>query len=379
MIRILLQKMVFIFVFLLSINSFSQYYKLSENATISVLTCGSGNELYSIYGHTGLRVYDVSNNLDVVYNYANFDFATQDFYLKFVKGDLQYFVAASSFDDFMYEYKLTNRQVWEQKLILTTPQKQNLYEQVNKTLFTKEKFYTYKFIDKNCTTLVLDKINGVYGKNIISKKLNTEKSYRTILYSFLDNHFWENFGINIIFGAKVDNKASKLFLPEELMQNMSVTKFNGKPIVDKSLILNKKTTEILNFNFWNSIYPYILLLIIIVLLNKKEVNIFYFFVLGLIGIFFSTVGFYSQHQEIYWNYNVLLFNPILILLVYFIENNKSRLLFYCSIFNLICLAIYILFLLNKAHLVMMLPMIICNSVLLFRIFLSNKKLLTSVK
>ena len=107
--------------------------------------------------------------------------------------------------------------------------------------------------------------------------------------------------------------------------------------------------------------------------NKKEVNIFYFFVLGLIGIFFSTVGFYSQHQEIYWNYNVLLFNPILILLVYFIENNKSKLVFYCSIFNLICLLVYTLFLLNKAHLVMMLPMIICNSLLLIRIFLNNKK------
>ena len=237
----LLQKALCCLVLLISLNSFSQYYKLTDQAKISVLTCGSGNELYSIYGHTGLRVIDVGNDLDIVFNYGNFDFATDNFYLKFVKGDLQYFVAACSFQDFMYEYQVTNRQVWEQNLLLSDIQKQKLFDEINKTLFSNEKFYTYKFIDKNCTTMVLDKINSVFGSEIVTKKTNIDVSYRTILYSFLDNHFWENFGINIIFGYKVDNDAQKLFLPEELMSNISASKFNNNPIAEKSIVLNKKS------------------------------------------------------------------------------------------------------------------------------------------
>ncbi|MBC7643054.1 MAG: DUF4105 domain-containing protein, partial [Flavobacterium sp.] len=200
----MLKKLLFFLVSLLSINANCQYYKLSNQAKVSLITCGSGNELYSIYGHTAIRFLDSENNLDIVYNYGNFDFATENFYLKFVKGDLQYFVAACSFNDFMQEYVETNRNVFEQQLILSTDQKQKLFEQMNSSMFSDERYYTYKFIDKNCTTMVLDKINAIYGSNIVNKKTNTLVSYRTILYSYLNNHFWENFGINIIFGAKVD-------------------------------------------------------------------------------------------------------------------------------------------------------------------------------
>ncbi len=379
MLKLLLKKILFTLVFLISFSGFSQYYKLTNKAKISVLTCGSGNELYSIYGHTGLRVLDPENNLDIVFNYGNFDFRTENFYLKFVKGNLQYFVSACSFEDFMYEYKETNRQVWEQNLLISNFQKQKLFEEINKTLFSEEKFYTYKFIDKNCTTMVLDKVNNIFGSPIVTKKTNTDVSYRTVLYSFLDNHFWENFGINIIFGHKVDNNATKLFLPEELMNNISTSKFNNKPIAEKATILNKKRIETTNFSFWNSIYPYCIFLIMIALLNKKPINLIYLLVLGLIGIFFSTVSIYSQHQEIYWNYNVLLFNPSLLILVYFIIQKKQKWIKRLCYFNLICLVIYFLTLLNKAHLVMMLPMILCSGIILYRINLSNKLLLPAIK
>ncbi len=379
MTQLLLKKILFILVFFISFNGFSQYYKLTNQAKISILTCGSGNELYSIYGHTGIRILDVANNLDIVYNYGNFDFRTENFYIKFVKGDLRYFVSACSFQDFMYEYKETNRQVWEQNLLISDVQKQQLFDKINSSLFSEEKFYTYKFIDKNCTTMVLDKVNDIFGSKIVTKKTNTDVSYRTVLYSFLDNHFWENFGINIIFGHKVDKNAVKLFLPEELMNNISTSKLNNKPIAEKAVILNKKNFQIRNFSFWNSIYPYCIFFILIVMLNKKPISIIYFSLLGLIGIFFSTVFIYSQHEEIYWNYNILLFNPSLLILVYFMIKKNQKWIQKLCFLSLICLGIYTLILLNKAHLVMMLPMILCSCIILYRIIQENRKLLTTIK
>ena len=94
------------FLLLLSFfTSFSQSPNLSKDAVVSVLTCGKGNELYTVFGHTAIRIKDSINNLDVVYNYGAFDFRVENFYLKFVKGDLQYFMNASSFDEFIYEYQ----------------------------------------------------------------------------------------------------------------------------------------------------------------------------------------------------------------------------------------------------------------------------------
>jgi Domain of unknown function (DUF4105) len=228
-------KKVFLFILIYSSSAFSQFQKLSENTKISILTCGSGTELYSIYGHTAIRVNDLDNNIDIVFNYGYFDFNTPNFYLKFVKGDMQYFGAADSFSSFMAEYVATNRTVFEQELIISNQQKQQLFDDLNASLFSDQRFYTYKFIDKNCTTMVLDKINSVFEKKIVSKKISNNESYRSVLYQYLTNHFWENFGINIIFGTKVDQKATKLFLPNELMLNLNTTKFNNKYIVNKLL------------------------------------------------------------------------------------------------------------------------------------------------
>ncbi len=118
--------MLFFLFLLLQLSAFSQYKPLSEKATVSVFTCGRGNQLYSTFGHTAIRIKDTENDLDVVYNYGTFDFKTENFYLKFVKGDLQYFINATSYEDFVYEYQMENREVVEQTLNLSieiAPQK----------------------------------------------------------------------------------------------------------------------------------------------------------------------------------------------------------------------------------------------------------------
>ena len=76
---------------------FAQDPILSNNAKISVITCDVGNESYSLFGHTALRIQDNSNNLDIVYNYGAFDFETPNFVAKFAKGDLQYFAVRFMF------------------------------------------------------------------------------------------------------------------------------------------------------------------------------------------------------------------------------------------------------------------------------------------
>jgi hypothetical protein len=228
------KKILFYFLFLCSSIAFSQIQKLSQNTQVSIFTCDRGQELYSTFGHTALRIQDPINNLDVVYNYGCFDFRTENFYLKFVKGDLQYYMNATSFDDFIFEYKLAEREVIEQTLNLPLTKKQELFNALNNSLFSEERYYTYKFIDRNCTTMIAEKINGLFDRKEIQKVDETSISYRSLLYPYFENYFWYKLGINIVFGAKTDYKAAQLFLPIELLHSLDKDTFDGKPLVIKN-------------------------------------------------------------------------------------------------------------------------------------------------
>lgn len=73
-------------VFLLAMLAASITARAEVRYEMSLLTCGPGSEIYSVFGHTGLRVksFDDERLLeDVVYNFGLFDFDDPGFVLKF--------------------------------------------------------------------------------------------------------------------------------------------------------------------------------------------------------------------------------------------------------------------------------------------------------
>ena len=368
-----LKKISFSILFLtISIISFGQNIVLSKDAHVSVITCGTGNEVYSLFGHTALRVQDNVNALDVVYNYGAFDFNTPNFVMKFTKGDLQYFAVVNSYTDFINQYEYEKRSVYEQELNIPHALKQKLFDNLNTSLASGESYYTYKFIDKNCTSMVVDIINKTLNTNAIVKKEDTHLTYRSILYPYFDGHFYEKLGTSIIFGKKVDQLGTQIFLPYELQKSLEKVTFQNQPLAFENKTLLEFKNQIL-FSWWNNAYTYVAFLLLIVLINKKSVALFYLSIMGVLGLFFTFVGFYSQHLELGYNYNILLFNPTLLALLYlyWIKNKKG--IYKLAIFNIILLIVYLFFVINKAHFIIILPLVIASAILLVRIAIQNKK------
>lgn len=370
----LLKKISFLIVLLTIItnNSYGQTPLLSKSAFVSVLTCGTGNESYSMFGHTAIRISDPEQFIDVVYNYGAFDFNTPNFVMKFTKGDLQYFAVAHSYTDFIKEYTYEKRSVYEQVLNIPEKLKQKLFDNLNASLTSGDSHYTYKFIDKNCTSMVVDIINKTLDTVAIVKNTDTDLTYRTILYPYFDHHFYEKLGTSIIFGKKVDELGTQIFLPLELHKSLKTIQFNQIPLV-------KENKTILEFNetpptsWWNNYYTYILFLGLLLLANKKIGNQLFFLAMGLLGLFFLFVGFYSSHQELAYNYNILLFNPVLLILLYFYQMENKKWIYKLSVFNLLALLVYLIVLINKAHLLIVLPLIVTSAILLIKLALKNKK------
>ncbi len=362
----------FLIVFLFTNKVIGQILPLSENAEVSIITCGTGSEIYSLFGHTAIRIRDAENQIDEVYNYGTFDFSTPNFYLKFVKGDLQYLETSCTFEEFFQEYLYEKRSVDEQILNISTSQKQALFDYLNASLQSEERFYTYKFIDKNCTTMVINAINKSIGKEVIVKDTKEDKTYRDILFPYFEVHFFEQLGTSIIFGTKVDLKGEELFLPAELQESIKTISYNNRPLCKENRKIMEFEKEKVPFSWWNNYYAFCLLFSLIIIANKNSIYKAYFIALGMLGLFFIVAGFYSLHKELANNYNILLFNPILFLVVYFQIKNNRKLILFTSLLSILCLLAYVFILFGKSYLGIVLPLIITSSIGLIKLINRNR-------
>ncbi|MBW4360393.1 lipoprotein N-acyltransferase Lnb domain-containing protein [Flavobacterium taihuense] len=367
-------KKIFLCILLLSsiCNSFSQNTLLSKNARISILTCGTGNESYSLFGHTAIRVSDLENNLDVVYNYGAFDFDTPNFVMQFTKGNLNYFIVNNRYIDFMNQYNYEKRSVYEQELNIPLALKQKLFENLAQSLLSEERLYQYKFIDNNCTSKVVDVINKTLNAKVIVKKTDTDQTYRSILYPYFDNHFYEKLGTSIVFGTKVDQMGTKIFLPFELQKSLKLIQYQNHPLCqeNKTLIAFEEETPT---SWWNNCYTYLVLLGFVIFINKKSIDFIYLTIIALLGLLFVFLGFYSSHQELGYNYNILLFNPVLFMVLYFWSTRNPKWTYRFSVLNILMMIVYFFFIITKIHLLIVSPILITNLIVLARLAIKHKK------
>lgn len=299
---------------------------LSDRAVVSVLTCGTGSELYSLFGHTAIRVYDPFEGIDRVYNYGMFDFETPNFYGRFVKGDLLYFVDYTNYENFVRSYFYENRSIVEQVLNLNQLQKQQVWDALNQALEESNKYYTYKFIDQNCTTKVVDVINSVIDQPVKVDIPGNTATYRTILNTYLSDRYFEKLGINLIFGNKVDQSAQSLFLPDKFEEGLRLSTNSNQPLVKEEVkVYSPEKSE--GFVWWNTyVFALVCTFVLAIGVKTKVGRNIFFIVAGVFGMFFFGAGFYSLHSELLNNNVVFLLNPLLIVLP-FIRKRLNTIIF----------------------------------------------------
>ena len=213
---------------------------LSDQARISLITCTPGEELYARYGHTAIRVCDSVQDIDIVFNYGIFDFNTDHFYWKFVKGETWYELGASPYWWFMREYEETQRPVYEQVLNLDSTQREAIWQALVVNYQPENRQYLYNFVFDNCATRPFVLLEQALGDSIVSPYTGyTGVSYRRFIRHYTPQGSWADFGINLLFGPRADqpmNNRQRLFLPEELMRYMSQAHHGSTPMISSEQI-----------------------------------------------------------------------------------------------------------------------------------------------
>ncbi len=310
---------------------------------ISILTCGVGEELYTSFGHSAVRVYDSVTHNDDVYNYGTFDGYDPDFYTKFTLGKLLYYLSKTSYINFIEEYEDDKRSVKEQVLHLPEEQKLAIIKTLETNLLPQNRAYHYDFLFDNCATRIRDifpKTLGVdfYFGNVIG---NQKISYRGFINEYLANNHWARTGINLLLGSKVDSLANNdgsMFLPDFIFENLATAKYKKEKIVSESLTLlpdGQAHTRTINQPMW--------LMVIILLMTmltfflkpfrsfKNVWSRFLLFVVGALGCLMFFMWFFTNHQSCSYNFNILWALPLNLIVAFLPFKGKLWAKFYALI------------------------------------------------
>ncbi|KAB8151806.1 DUF4105 domain-containing protein [Kordia sp. TARA_039_SRF] len=329
-----MKKLVFLLFFFLGI-AFGQndsQIQLSPKATFSVITCGPGSELYSTFGHNAFRLKDPVYNYDVVYNYGTFDFNTPFFYIKFAQGKLPYQLGRSSFKRFVYTYKYEKRWVKEQVLNLSPNQVQTLLAYLENNYKEENRSYKYDFFFNNCATKIREVLLNNFSDEIkfTYNHITTEKTFRDLIYDYVEKNSWSSFGIDIALGSVIDRKATKEeydFLPDYVFKAIeNATLQNGESLVKEiNVILKEPQNAQEKGSFALSPYFISTILLLIVLIttfldfkHKKRtrwLDAALMLITGLGGIMVLLLWFATDHSMTASNWNLLWVFPINLLFI----------------------------------------------------------------
>jgi len=375
-------------IYFLSICLANAQQPLSPNAEISVLTVGPGTSLNDSFGHSGFRIKDEINQIDLVFNYGVYDFDTPNFYLKFAQGKLNYLIGLNYFDDFFASYAAQNRTIKEQVLNLNEIEKQKLFDYLINNYKPANRAYLYDFFYDNCATRIRDVIENVMDKGVT---FNTpegfkEKTFRQLIQENLKSNSWGSAGIDIALGSVIDKKATAyeyMYLPKFIhafFDNATINN-SGKPLVIQSRILFTKKDVVESANFLTSPFMIFgifgLLVIFITYSDYKKNNrsiwldTVIFGITGIIGLFLLLLWFATNHSTTGYNYNLLWAFPLNIIVIsqvfksipknWFIKYVKLLIILFClltlhwligvQVFAITLLPIFIAFVIRYVYLI----------------------------
>jgi hypothetical protein len=221
-----------------SLLSFSQTD--SCHLRISLLTCSPGEELYSSWGHTAIRVTDRNTGTDMVYNYGTFDDSDPNFYLRFTRGIMNYALSAYPFSDFLREYEFQGRGIIEQVLRLSCAEKTSIFNALQTNNTESNRFYNYYFHTDNCTTRAEDIIvQNISAPVVFRPVLSKSLTFRQLINPYLDKNgqSWGKFGTDLFLGMNLDKKMTNKearFLPDYLKKGFDSAQINNQPLVSQS-------------------------------------------------------------------------------------------------------------------------------------------------
>lgn len=195
-------------------------HQAGANVTISLLTMGTGPEIWELFGHDALWIHDNVTGRDTVYNWGEFDFSQPRFLQRFLEGRMLYASGGDPLDSQLATYRRRNRYMVSQELDLTPAQRDSILRQIQWYARPENVNYRYDYYRDNCTTKVRDILDNALGGQVRAKaETLTGATYRSESLRLMQVNPPIALGVDIGLGRSADRDLTawqEMFLPKRL-------------------------------------------------------------------------------------------------------------------------------------------------------------------
>ena len=358
-------------------KSFGLPLTLSPSAQFSYLAAQPSDEdVYTLYGHAGLRVCDSVQGFDVTFNYGLFNFS-EDFVPRFIQGKTDYIVLPIPTSDYMSEYQ-GRGVIYELVLRTDSLQRAHLWQLLIENVQPEHRTYRYNAFRDNCSTrplaLYFATLKGENQSTLDTQQLTfkfdsvssipplSPTTWRTAINELEASSPWLVLGTDLAMGTALDQEmsiAQRFFIPTEvarLLPHLSVaTSSEGdnwvRPV--QQAIAYGQPHPIapagLSLTHPQVVFTLLLLISVIVFIyryrRKPVAGIIegsIYLVAGLGGSLLCYLTFLSEHPMGSPNYNLLALHP-LYLLIALLMPWRQRTLRVRTVLHAVCLVLLIAF------------------------------------
>ncbi len=306
------------------------------NVEISLVTCEPYNQVYSLYGHTGLRIHDKANGIDALANWGIFELKQRFFVLRFTFGLTDYRMEIEPWQGFCERYMYYGSGIQEQVLNLKPQEKMKLIAAVAENYKPENRYYRYNYFYDNCTTRARDIIEQSVDGKIVYERQGEQESFRELIHEWNKGHLWARWGNDFLLGVKADRKVTtreSQFLPYMLFRDFSTARIVHTGEKDRQLVTSTRwalpsayvDAEPSFADKWllrpeTVAVAFLLVLTAVVFTEsrrKKRLWQFDAIVLALTGIMGLVLlaMVFSQHPTVSLNCQILVFNPLSLFLL----------------------------------------------------------------
>jgi hypothetical protein len=213
---------------------------------VYLMTMGPGARVWERFGHNAIWIHDPASLPDTAYNYGLFDFQQENFLLRFIRGQMWYWMAGFPSGSYVRSYVRDDRSVWIQELNIPPAARLKLREFLRWNEQPEHRFYHYDYYRDNCSTRVRDALDRVLGDAI---KAQTERLPTGTTYRFHTQRLTSNdpaifTGLLLALGPGVDRPISaweEMFLPMALREHARRVVLPGPSGTTVPLVARERT------------------------------------------------------------------------------------------------------------------------------------------
>ena len=316
---------------------------VQQAPVVSLVTFYPGDDPFSIYGHTELRV--ESGNHDYYYNYGVYDFNSPGFVFRFIRGDAPYYCVAIPAK--YATLGMEGRRMVEQELNLTPDEANKVNFMLMDNVLPGNNTYEYRYLTDNCATRPLEIIQRALGYNLVFDEAREEDlkknpiTYRDILRHYGANYAWQQFGIDLVLGADLDkplDQKQTAFIPMELMRLVADAKrSDALPVVKTTAVVVDGDEQGLvqpPTPWWCS--PLAVALIVLALtlfftlrdIRRSKITAWFDTLLygspAIIGCVITMLAIFSNHEAVWPNKNILWLHPLLFIPAFMVYGKHKK-------------------------------------------------------